>query len=119
MQQKIDKGKVKDPFEKLQNSIQSQMTSENKKKEVLASFEKFKDQFNSLVKKFNEKNVSDTPVLKEKSASAEDLRDIAEDVNSLRMETFEQMLNFRSDLRKTANEEEWNKIIKEYNKILK
>jgi len=119
LQQKIDKGKVNDPFEKLQSSLQSQIIDEDKKKGALTSLETFKGQFNNMANKLTERNVIDTPILSKKSSSKEELTEIADEVNVIRMETFNHMMEFRNDLKNYTNEEEWNKVIKEFNKIWK
>lgn len=119
LQKKIDDGKIKDPFKDLETKINAQIADEKNRTVVLEALAAFKNDFKTLAEKLNERNVDDTPVLMNKNSSKEDLKEIAAEINNIRKDTYKSMLDFRSVLLENTNEEEWNKIMKEFNKMWK
>lgn len=117
LKEKIEKGKVKHPFTNLEATIKSVIDDGQKKADVLESMAAFKEQFNVLANKLSEKNVADLPTIRNKYASREELMAMAEVVNSIKVETFQHYLDFRLDLVNNTNEMQWDKIIKEINKL--
>jgi len=117
LQKKIDDGKIKDPFKDLESKINTQILDEKNRGIVMEALTTFKNDFKVFAKKLNKRNVNDTPVLMHKNSSNEDLKKIAAEVNSIRMDTYKSMLDFRTVLLENTTEEEWNKTIKIFNKL--
>jgi hypothetical protein len=116
-QEKLDKGKVKDPFTGLEKSIQKNIRSTENRTKILRALDGIKKDFGVLSDKLSQRNGTDTPILRQKDATKDELMTIAEAVNEIRRETFHKTMEFRSVLLENTTDEEWGGVVKEFNNL--
>ncbi len=64
-------------------------------------------------------NVLDSKVLQNQEATFEEMENMANTGNNFRNEAFNAFLDFHFDMKDLTNDTEWNKIMKEFNKLIR
>jgi hypothetical protein len=116
-QKKGDKGKAEDPFASFEKAIRKHISDPAHGDEVLKDLIEYKSDYLALKEKVAERNVIDTPILKRKNSTREDLKSIVKEVNKLRDAAFDEMVEFHFKLKDDTTEEEWEKVIKAFNRL--
>ena len=118
LEKEESKGKSKDIFSHLEAAINENIKEASKRSKVIDALKKYEvDYYNYLDTKENV-NVVDAHVLTNRQASKEELLAFGKTLNDLRKGLHEDFLNFYFTLKKNTNEEDWEPIIKEMNKLL-
>ena len=112
-----EEGKIKDPFIKLESTINNTVSDTEIKENILDAMNVYKVQLNELSEMLKQKNVVDQPVLGNKTSTADELWSTAKEVNAIRARTMGYTMDFRSDIKENTSEKEWNKIMKEFIKL--
>ena len=118
LQAKIDKGKVKDPFDEVKESITKHITDPKKQELALEALDELKESYIQLAGMLNKRNAVDMPVIKNKNSSREELLEIASEVNTLRSQAYEGLVDFHFKLLEYTSDKEWDKVIKSVNKLI-
>ena len=116
LEAKREKGKVKDPFQKFESEIEKTVSNPENKEKILSTLETYKKDLNILNEKIASRNVIDNPTFKNKEASRDDLKKIADEVNAIKVKAFEAMVDFHFTIKEQTTEKEWDKIVKAFNK---
>ncbi len=111
------KGKMKDNTDKLGKTIRDTIEDESKRDEVLSSFETFRNTFNQMENDAITRFPSANKILIDKSSGANDLSKTFESVAELRSRTYDALVDFHFAIIEQITEKEWQKIMKQANKI--
>jgi hypothetical protein len=110
--------KYKDPFAGIVKKINKSILNTEEAEEALTALEQLKEEFNGLSDKVKSMNSSESEVLRSKESTFEQLEKFGMEANQIREETFNALVDFHFNLKAITNESEWNKIMKEFNKII-
>ena len=112
------KGKSKDIFGHLQASINENISDTKKKSEVMAAIKKYETDFYNYQDSEENVNVIDAEILTNRQATKDELLAFGQTLNDLRRQLHEDFLAFYFTLKENTNEEEFNPIIKQMNKLI-
>lgn len=115
--EKEAKGKLKDDTDKLGKTIQDTIEDEEKREAVLSSFETFRNAFNEMEKDAITRYPSDNEILTNKNSEVDDLSKTLGSVTELRSRTYNAFVDFHFAIIEQTTEKEWQKIMKQVNKI--
>jgi uncharacterized protein YlxP (DUF503 family) len=115
-QKKIDKGKDSEPFKKTIASINKFITDRERKEKVLQSIKDFINSRDEMTRKLTGMNTIDNAIVTKKDVSEEELKQLAEDLNELREIGFESLVDFHMSAKEHTTKDEWDNIIKAFNK---
>lgn len=115
-QKKINKGKIKDPFDKLEKTIRNTISNAEKNKDVMDALEVYKSYSFSLAERLANTDVITSDLLADKYAPRELLDATAKDRNMERRKLFNSYTTFFFVLSINTTEDEWNSLVKEFNK---
>ena len=117
--EKQAKKKQKDPFTKVEASVEGSITDTSKRSNVMEALDNFRNTFVELHQEIESKNVIDTEVLSDQGATREEMQQLADAVNSIRERTFDAAVDFHFMLKANTTQIEFKRIIKEFNKVWK
>ena len=109
-----EKNKTKNKFSDLEKVINESITDAQKKIKVMESFHEYMNSMKALEDKISQKNVIDAPIIRDKYSTKEDLQKIGNELNLLRINVFNNMVDFHFDILKNTDQKEWDKIMKAF-----
>ena len=115
---KLSKGKYISPFKGLERAIDQVIDDESKKKELRNALKSFESTHLSWVDKANYFSALHNEIIAKKDASKEELIDEIMGLNNLRLEMYSDIINFRFIILEYTDNEEWEALINELNKIM-
>jgi hypothetical protein len=124
--EKTDKGKVRKSmekttqkfYEKLVESFNTNISNESNRNKALASLDEFKEDVDAAIPMISESSYKYIETIRSYNATKSDYELGAEELRKIRREINDDFLKLRFQLLEYTTEEEWNTIIKEYNKII-
>lgn len=120
-QKKADKKKGKSDkklFDECRTSILENVTAEDKQKEIIIGLDVLTASFIELVINLESISVNDNPEIVRKDASKEELLELAKEVNDIRLLVYQELVVFHMIVKENTNQEEWDKVMKVFNKEL-
>jgi len=115
-QKKVDKGKISEPFEKTVIAIEKYIIDDKKKEKVREVLDTFIGSQKEAADKLRKMNDEDNDVINNKNATKAELLELAGDLNELRQDAFESVIEFHLSVKENTTEEEWAPIMKAFNK---
>ena len=109
----------KDPFEKLYATIDKQVPDATSKEKITKIVDDFARTYHDLNGKIASVNSKENDILIKQNASQAELQGIADDINAIRLQAYTSLVDFHFDMLEAVPEANWDKIMKEFNKILK
>lgn len=109
--------KSKELFDNTLKSISQVGNSENQK-HLIDGIDRFRVEIDKLSTNLENVYVNNKAILTKKDTSKQDLMKIAEELNMLRYTTYMEVVTFHKLVKNHTNEEEWEKIMKSFNKEL-
>jgi len=94
------------------------VSDEERQEEIMQSFQKFADASLELRASYHEFNAVSNQLLVDKEASEEEMWEVVNSSNDMRVEMYTEFLGFLENLKKNTNMDEWAIIMKDFNKEL-
>jgi hypothetical protein len=124
--EKTDKGKVKKSmektnqkfFDKLVKTFTTNISDEANRKKALASLNESKENVDIVIPMVSELSYKNIEAIRSYNAKKADYDEDAEQLRIIRKEIYDNFLKLRFQLLEYTTEEEWNIIIKDYNKLV-
>ena len=113
------KGKTSNVFEKVESTIAKSIDDESRRNAVLSSLEKTRSTYADLENNFIDNYPADNAILIRKDASDEELGELFENVLDLRHKTYTAFVDYHFEIIDMTNQKEWDKIMKQVNKVMK
>ena len=104
--------------QKLTKTANKYITEEEKNKGIMDAYEQLKIAVQELDNSYDNINVVGNELLIDKYASREDIQAVADSLNKLRIDMYENYLGFIDELKEFTNDEEWEAIMKDFNKAM-
>ena len=117
-QRKEMKKKDKNFFENLDEAIHENIVDESKLSSVLFALKDYKKDYNEIDIAYDKINVNESDFLSDKNATSEQMQKVADDLNKQRIRMYQAYLEFIVTTKENTNTEEWESIIKDFNKVL-
>jgi len=116
-EKKKDKPKEK-PFENTRETLTEVITDSEKEKNIIVQLDELVNDMDKLQKDVNGMFADHKDIFSQKDASKSDLQTLSKSVNNIRKEFYDELTSFHFALKENTNDEEWNTIIKTFNKEL-
>lgn len=116
-QKKAEKGKLKDNYAKLEQTIEKTITDPAKRMEIKQIFDKVQVEYEKMKFDLNTVNVSDTERIGSRDLTAEEMKTINQRLNEKRHKSFNAFMDFREELLELTTEAEWDALMKEVMKL--
>ena len=113
------KNSDKDHMHNLRKTANENIVNPDSKNEVLAAWDIFKEDYDATVETYDHINVEDSETLVNKNVSAEELEGIIIKLDSIRAKMYVAHIGFLKVLKANTSNEEYQAIMKEFNKLLK
>ena len=94
------------------------ISEEEKNKGIKNAYEQLKNAVEELNNSYDNINVVGNDLLIDKYASREDMQAVADSLNKLRFDMYENFLGFMDELKEFTSDEEWEAIMKDFNKAM-
>jgi arsenate reductase-like glutaredoxin family protein len=117
-QKKEKKQGDKQVDDKLVETSEKYISDEERNQGVSAAYDKFKLAADDLIAAYEKVNAMGNDILVDKNASRSDMQDYADSLNEKRRKMYETFLEFFSELQRITTEEEWQAIMKDFNKAV-
>ncbi|WP_075602372.1 hypothetical protein [Saccharicrinis aurantiacus] len=116
--QKKSKSTKEDPFKKVKLVIEKEVASEINQKHLLKSVDKLENSYQELLEALQKRNEIDQAVISQYDSTIDDFKVIATEINSLRSDAFDQLVQFHHDASPLTSAEQWQSIAKQLNKVI-
>jgi hypothetical protein len=116
--EKAKKKKQKDPYAGLINSVSKTVENKDLALKVATLVKNFENKHKAFNDQLKSMNILESKVVQKQDATFEELESMAKAGNNFRKEAFDAFLDFHQNLKNLTTEREWNKIMKEFNKII-
>jgi hypothetical protein len=117
-QAKAMKKKDKNIFGSLEKTINESIVDESKLSAVSAGLKEYEKSNNDIAAAYENINVIDSKFLTDKNATAKQMNEISDALNVQRKMLYLSYIDFLALAKENATSEEWESIIKEFNKVL-
>ena len=111
--------KAKDPFNSVIDQINKSITDSKRQDQAISILEEFKNKFDAITSKVSSMNASDNKILQNRNSTFDDLEAMSKETNALQKVAINAFIDLHFEMKEVTNESEWDKIIKEFNKIIK
>ena len=118
MEKKIRKGKIGLPFGKTRDVIAMEVEDETSRENLRNALDEFLAAETKIIDQLAAMNVEDNPVIENREATLAELNKIGEEMNILRMKGYENLTEFHFAARDNTTEDEWDVLMKAFNKEL-
>ena len=119
MEKQARKNSDKDLMYKLRETANENIVNPTSKTEVLAAWEIFKKDYDATVETYDHINVEDSETLVNKNVAEEEMKGIIVKLDSIRAKMYVAHIGFLKVLKENTSNEEYQAIMKEFNKLLK
>jgi len=116
-EKKKEKSKEK-PFENTRETLTEVITDSGKEKNIIVQLDELVSDMDKLQTGINGIFVNHKDIIGQKDASKSDLEILSKSINKVRKEFYDELTSFHFALKENTNDEEWNTIIKTFNKEL-
>ena len=116
LQKKTDKGKISQPFEKTNATIDKFVTDAGRKDKIHESLDQFIASQKLAVETLADMNSKDSDIISKKDATKEELMEMALALNELRFQALNNLVDFHMSAKEYLTQAEWDKIMKAFNK---
>jgi hypothetical protein len=113
------KNSDKDLMHNLRKTANENIVNPASKKEVLAAWDIFKEDYDVTIETYDHINVEDNETIVNKNVSAEELEGIIVKLDSIRAKMYVAHIGFLKVLKANTSNDEYASIMKEFNKLLK
>ena len=110
--------KAKDPFNSVIDQINKSITDSKRQDQAISILEEFKNKFDAITLKVSSLNASDNKILQNRNSTFDDLEAMTKETNALQKVAINAFIDLHFEMKEVTNESEWDKIIKEFNKII-
>lgn len=119
-QKKIDKDieKGREVFGKTHATIVNNISEDKKQNLLLDELNKLQVNLTILTNNINSVNVKEQSILARQDSEKAKFKQLAEELDSIRYSAFTQLIDFHVLVKENSNQEEWNKVMKQFNKDL-
>ena len=104
--------------DKLIETSKKYISDDERNKEVKKAYNAFKLSSEDLIKTYENMQALGDDIMTDKSASRSDMQDFADSLNDKRRKMYDSFLEFFGELQKISTEEEWQAIMKDFNKAV-
>ena len=118
IQEKESRKKQKDDFQMLYQSVEKNIKDQDRSLQAKALVQNMEARFDQFLTEMNTLNSRENELISDKYAKVEDMRMSAKELNSLRLETYESLVDFHFDLFEVCQGKEWTSVMKTVNKLL-
>ena len=114
----VDKGKSAKPFEKTIATIEEHVIDTERKEKIQNALNIFIQSQTEAINKLRKMNAEDSNILNNKEASKAQLMELSEELNDLRRDGFNDLIDFHMLAKEFTTQAEWDKIMQAFNKEL-
>ena len=115
---KEGKKKQKDAFEKVKKTIEKEILDESNKFKALEALAAVETDFNRFNEEFSSINALESELIANRNATSEDAKKLSGQLNSLRQNLHQAIMEFHFTTKDLAAEAQWTNIMKSMNKVL-
>lgn len=115
---KANKQHAKDHFDRIENAINELFIEDKKLTENMQALRDFEKEYDSVDNSYDSLNVTISGLLVDKNAKRQDLQQLGESLNKERARMHQAHINFLMILKENTDSEEWDLIIKKFNKSI-
>lgn len=101
-----------DPWEEVQSTIDKVVTSEKEHNAVTQELVLLKRQFDKITTEIMNRNVANNEIIQTYSSSYDDLNSIGENLNELRVDSYNALVLFRAQIKNRTTESEYKAVMK-------
>ncbi len=113
-----DKAKGREVFGKTREAILEEISDPGREQVLLTNLDAMKSSFVILGDKINALNTKENAILARHDAKRAEFEQLIDEVDGLRDSSFKQIMEFHSIVKENTNQEEWGKVMKQFNKDL-
>jgi hypothetical protein len=118
LEKKEAKGNVNDVFEDVRTSINEVVQNAESRKNAITAFEEFQSAFREMERAVSERYGMRNDVVKNRISTKEELLAIATELTEYRKSSYDDLVKFHFKMIQTLEEEEWDTVMKSFNRIL-
>jgi len=118
-QKKSSKQKSKVFFEKQKDAIVANISDDEKLLLVLHELDAYEKNAKEIQENYDDINTNESDLLADKNATKKELGELANGLNDLRQKMYDNYMQFFLVLKNNTSDDEYEKIIKEFNKVIK
>jgi hypothetical protein len=117
-QKKERKKKDNNLFESQEKAVNEHISDQNKRSKALEALKEYEKDYNDIAMAYDNLNVNESDFLVDKNAAKEDMQKFGDTLNKQRSKMYEGYIDFLIALKENTNDEEWESIIREFNKVI-
>lgn len=115
---KENKQHTKDHFDRIENAINELFIEDKKLTENMQALRDFEKEYYNMDNAYDDINVNESHFLADKNARRADLHQLGESLNNERARMYQAYTRFLMTLKENTDSEEWDYIIKKFNKSI-